>query len=142
MTGLGIFLIVVAIGLIIGELFTGSGLLALGGLTSLIAGLVLLWQQGVLSISWWLVVIFSIVVIGLIVFIVLRIINIYRHQSITGKEEMVGKTAVVKDALDPEGTVFYQGEYWNATSVSGKVNSGEEVIIKEVNGLTLIVMKK
>ena len=54
----------------------------------------------------------------------------------------MGKTAVVKVALDPEGTVFFKGERWTAVSEKGQVEPGEEVIINRVDGLTLYVTKK
>jgi membrane-bound serine protease (ClpP class) len=61
---------------------------------------------------------------------------------VTGKEDLMGKTAIVKEALRPEGTVFYDGELWNAVSKSGHIEPGEEVIIENVNKLTLTVAKK
>jgi membrane-bound ClpP family serine protease len=46
MVWLGIILIIIAVGLIVGEFFTGSGLLAAGGIAALIAGLVVLTTSG------------------------------------------------------------------------------------------------
>ena len=60
----------------------------------------------------------------------------------TGREELIGKTAMVKVALNPEGTVFIKGERWTAISEEGPVKPGEEVVIKKVDGLTLYVTKK
>ena len=42
----------------------------------------------------------------------------------------------------PEGTVFFQGEYWNAVSRSGRIEPGEEVVIEQIEGLKLYVIKK
>jgi len=55
---------------------------------------------------------------------------------------LVGKTAEVKVALEPRGIVFVEGEQWTAISESGRVESGEEVIISRVDGLKLYVTKK
>ncbi len=142
MTNLGIALIVITVGLFIAELFTGSGYLLIGGLISLIIGLAILIGQGVLVLSWWFVALIFILLIGLTVFIVLRVIHAHRNPPITGKEDLVGKTAKVKEKLDPEGTVFYQGDYWNAISETGKIDAGEEVIINKIDGLTLYVSRK
>jgi membrane-bound serine protease (ClpP class) len=144
MIWLGIILIILAVGLVIGELFTGSGLLLVSGIAALIFGLVILFTQGslFLQINWWLVIPLIILIIGLIIFIILRIINTYHHKAVTGKEDLEGKIAKVKETLDPEGTVFYQGEYWNAISKSGRIEPGEEVIIEHVDGLKLYVIKK
>ena len=56
--------------------------------------------------------------------------------------DLKGKTAIVKETLNPKGTVFYQGELWNAESKSGKIETGEEVIIENVDGLMLNVVRK
>jgi len=144
MIWLGFIFIFLAVGFVIGELFTGSGLLLVIGIASLIFGLVVFSTQGtvLLQINWWVAIPLIILIIGLVIFFILRIINTYHHKVITGKEDMEGKTAVVKKTLDPEGTVFYLGEYWNAISNSGKIDSGEKVIIENIDGLTLYVVKK
>jgi membrane-bound serine protease (ClpP class) len=83
-----------------------------------------------------------IVFTGLMIFSILRIIKTYHRQPASGKEDMKGKTAVVREPLNPQGTVFYQGELWNAASNSGKIKSGEEVLIENVKGLMLYVVRK
>ena len=91
----------------------------------------------------WLIVTFVLILfVAGVVYIIFRIINTYRQQAATGKEDLKGKTAVVREELNPEGTVFYQGDLWTALSVSGKLVPGEEVIISQVDGLKLIVTKK
>jgi membrane-bound serine protease (ClpP class) len=141
---LGVVFIVLAVGLIIGELFTGTTLMLVGGLVALIFGLIVLFTQGtvLLGVNWWLVIPLIIVVLALMVFVVWRVINTYRRRAVTGSEDLVGKTAEVREPLDPEGTVFYQGEYWNAISNSGKIDHGEEVTIVKVDGLVLMVARK
>ncbi len=69
-------------------------------------------------------------------------IRAHQRQIAAGSEELVGKTAEVKAALDPKGIVFIQGEQWAAVSETGKVKLGEEVIISKVDGLKLYVTKK
>lgn len=44
--------------------------------------------------------------------------------------------------LDPTGTVFANGEIWNASTEGDRVESGEEVIITRVEGLKLWVTRK
>jgi membrane-bound serine protease (ClpP class) len=92
--------------------------------------------------EWTLVIIIIVLAVAAIVYIVFRIIDSYRPQVTTGKEDLAGKSAVVREELNPEGTVFYQGDLWTAISVSGKIDPGEEVIISKVEGLKLIVAKK
>ena len=76
------------------------------------------------------------------VFVITRVIRAHRRQASTGREDLMGKTATVKVALDPEGVVFFKGERWTATSEEGQIEPGEEVVITEVDGLALKVIKK
>ncbi|MFC2022742.1 NfeD family protein [Chloroflexota bacterium] len=54
----------------------------------------------------------------------------------------MGRTAVAKTVLDPEGTVFLKGERWSAVSEKGRVEHGEEVTITRIDGLKLWVTRK
>ena len=86
-----------------------------------------------------------IVAIGIAVFVAIAIIwgiRAHRHQVSAGREELIGKTAEVKIALEPKGVVFVEGERWTAISEKGRVEPGEEVIITKVDGLKLWVAKK
>lgn len=69
-------------------------------------------------------------------------IRAHRYQISAGKEELIGKTAEVKVALEPKGIVFVEGEQWTAVSEAGRVEPGEEVIISKVDSLKLYVTKK
>ena len=90
----------------------------------------------------WPIALLVVLIAVFIAFAVWRIVLTYRRQATTGREDLIGKTAVVRETLDPEGTVFYQGEFWTARSDSGKIEPGEEVLITKVNGLRLLVTKK
>ena len=89
-----------------------------------------------------LIALVAILIAGFVAFAVWRIVKVHRRQATTGREELRGKTAVVKETLDPEGTVFLEGEHWNAASESGAIKPGEEVVITRVEGLKLYVTKK
>ena len=69
-------------------------------------------------------------------------IRAHRCQVAAGREDLIGKTAEVRVALEPKGIVFIQGEGWTAVSESGRIEPGEEVIITKVDGLKLWVTKK
>ena len=90
----------------------------------------------------WLIVTGIIVSIAFVAITIIWGIGAHRRQLAAGSEELVGKTAEVKAALDPKGVVFIQGEQWTAVSETGKVKPGEEVIITKVDGLKLYVTKK
>jgi membrane-bound serine protease (ClpP class) len=140
----GVLLIVLAFGLFIGELLTTTfGLFTAGGITSLIIGSLILFKGGPLfQIDPWLIATVAILVGGLFAFILNQVIRAHRRQASTGREELIGKTAVVKVALEPEGTVFLKGERWTAVSEAGRVEPEETVIITKVDGLKLYVTKK
>jgi len=141
----GILLILLAFGLFIGELLTTSfGLFTAGGITALVLGSLILFPGGgtLSQVNPWLIVTIVIIVVAFFAFAIQRIIRAHRRQAYTGREELIGKTAIVKVALEPEGMVFFKGERWAAISEKGRVKPGEEVIITKVDGLKLYVTKK
>ncbi len=138
----GVLLIVLAFGLFVAEVFTATfGLFTAGGVTALVIGSLILFKGGPLfQVDPWLIAGVAICLTTLFAFVIQRIIRAHRRQARTGREELMGKTAVVKTALEPEGTVFFKGERWTAVSEKGRVEPGEEVIITRVDGLTLYVI--
>ncbi len=141
----GILLILLAFGLFIGEVLTTTfGLFTAGGIISLVIGSLILFPRGspLFQVDPWLIATVVILVASFFAFAIQRIVRIYRRQAATGREELMGKTAVVKVALEPEGTVLFKGERWTAVLEKGRVKAGEEVIITGVDGLTLRVIKK
>ena len=141
----GLLLIVLAIGLFIAEVFTTTfGLLTAGGVVSLVIGSLILFQGAspVFQVSPWLIATVTITITGVLAFVINRAIAAHRRQARTGREELVGKTALVKVALNPEGMIFFKGERWEAISDEGKIVPGEEVVIQSMDGLTLHVTKK
>jgi membrane-bound serine protease (ClpP class) len=89
-----------------------------------------------------LLVIIGIGAVALIVWVVRRVIRAHQAQAAAGREEMVGRTAVVRQTLNPKGTVFIEGEWWEAVSEEGRVKPGEEVVITKVEGLRVYVARK
>jgi len=141
----GILLILLAFGLFIGEVLTTSfGLFTAGGIIALVIGSLILFPRGspLFSVDPWLIAVVVIVIAGFFAFVIQKVVRTHRRQAATGREELIGKTAVVKVALAPEGEVFFKGELWTAVSEKGWVKPGEEVIINKVDGLTLYVTRK
>ena len=100
-----------------------------------------------IDLSWpqidpWVIVLVIICIIAFIAVTIIWGILAHRHQVSVGREDLVGKTAEVKVALEPKGVVFVEGERWAAISEKGRVEPGEEVIITKVDGLKLWVTKK
>jgi len=141
----GILLILLAFGLFIGEVLTTTfGIFTAGGIAALVLGSLILFPGGgpLFQVNPWLIATVVIIITIVFIFVISRIIRAHRRQASTGREELVGKTATVKEALEPEGTVFLKGERWTAISEKGRVKPGEEVIVTEVDGLILRVIKK
>lgn len=91
------------------------------------------------------IVLFVIIGICLVIFLVFAIrrsIRVHRQQVAAGREEMVGRRAVVKEILNPRGTVLVEGERWTAELKSGQAEPEEEVIITGFDSLKLFVEKK
>jgi len=99
-------------------------------------------DPGWFQIDPWLIAIIVIFIVAFLAVTIIWGIRAHRHQVSAGREDLVGKTAEVKVALEPKGVVFVEGERWTAVSETGRVSPGEEVIITKVDGLKLWVTKK
>lgn len=140
----GLALIIFAVILFILEIkIVSHGLLAIGGIVSLLLGSMMLIKSGspleMARIS--RAVIFSATAITSLffLFVVGLGIKAQRRKVVTGKEALVGTTGEVIDLLSPSGTVKVQGEIWKAESLAGTISSGEKVRIKEMKNLILYV---
>ena len=90
----------------------------------------------------WLLALTIVIVVICLYFVVLWSVRAHRRKIAAGKEDLIGKTAVVVTALNPKGMVLVEGERWTAVIDKGQVEPEEEVIITRVDGLKLIVSKK
>ena len=61
-----------------------------------------------------------------------------RRRAAVGAEALVGRRAVVSSDCMPEGQVRVAGELWRARCAGG-ASAGDEVVVREVEGLTLVV---
>ncbi len=69
-------------------------------------------------------------------------IRAHRKPVSAGREDLIGRTAVVDIALGHKGIVLVEGERWTAILDKGRAEPEEEVIITKVEGLKLWVAKK
>ncbi len=92
----------------------------------------------------WVAVLIVVAVIAVIAFVIVKIVLAHLRQPTTGHEELLNKSAVVRDTLNPEGSVFFEGEgeLWAAISREGRIESGEEVTITKVEDLVLHVKRR
>ncbi len=140
-----IALLVLAGGLFVAEFFTASfGIFTGGGIASLVIGLLILFsgRPTLFQPDPWVIPTIAAVLGSITAFIIYKVVRSHQQQTTTGREELAGKTAIVRAVLKPEGTVFYKGELWTATLDQGEAKPGEEVIITRTEGLKLHVSKK
>ena len=64
-----------------------------------------------------------------------------KRKPVTGLPAMVGSKGKTVSPLAPEGFVRIKGELWEAKSVGGEINVGEEVTVVGQDGLKLTVRK-
>ncbi len=139
----GLALIILAVILFILDIALGlGGVLSIAGVASLIIGSFLLINTSApyLKIAKSLIISASVVVSGFLIIIIRAVYKVHRLKPVTGKEGLIGETAVVYEDLNPEGLVKVSGEIWKALSGDGRIiKKGREVKIISLEGLTLIV---
>jgi membrane-bound serine protease (ClpP class) len=138
----GVALIVLAFIMFVLELFVVSaGALTIGGLIALIFGASMLIDPSTPGIAVSLPVILSVALstAGLMAGAIVLAVRSKRRKVTTGREELIGAIATVRQPLDPKGYVFVEGELWSAVSRSGRIDPPEHVKIVAVEGLTLTV---
>jgi membrane protein implicated in regulation of membrane protease activity len=108
----------------------------------LLSGLIALLSGALFTIHPWLIAPVVLIVIAVCILIVVAVRRERPLQVNTGREGLVGQTAVVRAPLEPKGTVFIEGETWNARLDTGRAERGEEVIVTRVERLQLKVVKK
>lgn len=140
----GLALIIFGIILFILEIkIVSHGMLAIGGIVSLLLGSLMLIKPGSaleqVDISRSVIISATIVAALFFLFIIRFGIKAQNRKVVTGLEALIGETGEVMDILAPTGTVKVQGEVWNAESLAGTISPGEKVRIKEMKQLKLYV---
>ena len=87
------------------------------------------------------IIVTIILAIVLAIFVIIAIVKGQRRKLSAGVVDMVGKLATAHTALNPAGTVFAEGELWNAITEDKHIVAGTEVIITGITGLKLQVSK-
>jgi membrane-bound serine protease (ClpP class) len=120
------------------------GVLAIGGIVSLLLGSMMLIRRGAGPIGQisWTVIISSVIITTLFFLFVIGMgLKAQKLKPVTGAESMIGETGEAKEELNPLGMVFLNGELWQAESVSGIIQNGEKIRVKNMQGFKLYVEK-
>jgi len=139
----GVLLMFLAFAMLVAEAFVPShGLLAAGGVASMLMGSFLLFSGTVFTVNRWLVGGMALGLGAFFFFAISAVVHTHRRPQQTGREGMAGMTAVAKTPLNPRGTVLAHGELWEAISQEGPIEEDEEVLIQRLEGLKLWVIRK
>jgi membrane-bound serine protease (ClpP class) len=139
----GLALILFAIILFIAEIKVVShGLLAVGGVISLLLGSVMLFRspQEYMRVSMSVIIPAVVVSAAFFIFAVMKAINARLKKPTTGTEGLIGEVGIVSTPIAHEGKVSIHGEFWNAISEEN-IEKGEKVQVVGVTHLKLKVKK-
>jgi membrane-bound serine protease (ClpP class) len=119
---------------------TSYGLLAIGGVTAMLIGSVMLIKSDAefFQVSWAVILPVVTLASAFTLLIIGTGIKALRRPAATGREEMVGLIGIARTALAPDGQLAVRGELWEAVSEQ-PVPAGAEVQVTAVDGLRLRV---
>ncbi|HZP18202.1 MAG TPA: nodulation protein NfeD [Terriglobales bacterium] len=120
--------------------FATHGVLAIGGIATLVIGALLLVDAPIPEMRVKLATALAVSIpLGIItVFLMTIAIRARRNKIMTGIEGLVGEVGIAQTALAPVGKVFVHGEIWDAVA-SANVPVGQKVVVCKVDGLQLEV---
>lgn len=139
----GLLLMVLGVTLFIAELnFATFGLLSLGGAIALFLGSVMLIDSDDPAMQISKAVLIPTLLLSILAAVGTLILAIRARNCtpVSGVEGMLGTTAEVKTALEPEGLVWLHGESWKAKCEEW-AQPGETVVVEAVDGLTVKVKR-
>ena len=140
----GVALIGLAFALFGAEIFvSGFGVLGIGGAVSLILGGLLLTStsNSDFQVNRWLLYSIAIVFAAFFIVVAGTLFRSRQGGATIGMDALVGRLAVARSVLNPEGFVFIDGVRWRAHTEGAPIEDGEDVVVTEVEGLTLTVEK-
>jgi membrane-bound serine protease (ClpP class) len=140
----GLLLMAFALLLFIADLkMPTHGFLTVGGVISFALGAVFLFSPSGSStppVSPWTVVFVTALMAGFFGFVVRKALKAQTWTVKTGTQALIGQPAVVRAKLNPEGTIYFDGAYWNAVTDQPPIEQGSEVVVTAIDGLTVHVV--
>lgn len=140
----GIVLVLFGIALVVLDAFTPTnGILTAGGVIALLVGSLTLFDIADRRFGLSLTTVLSVVGVtaALSIFVLSKGLTIQRRRPVTGRTSLIGRIGTARVDLEPEGTVFLNGEYWTARAVDGPIPKGAQIRVERVDGRTLIVRR-
>ncbi len=141
----GVALIVLAIIFFVLEIkVTSFGLLSIGGTISMVAGLLMLYDQPeslfILPTSFVITIAGSMAIIGgIIIYSLMKVVR-KRPKGKSDTINIIGQTGYAVSDFDKGGKVFISGEYWTAES-NDKILKDDKIVVNDISGFRLHVSK-
>ncbi len=140
----GLSLIVLGLGLMVGEAFAPTfGALGIGGAISFALGASMLINSSdpAFAVDPWIIGGVTLLCLGLFSVLLTVALRARRRPAITGIEELKAATADVIDWAQGQGQVRVTGEIWMAKAAGPEyiISTGDKVKVVDVDGLKLIV---
>jgi membrane-bound serine protease (ClpP class) len=119
---------------------TSHGILAIGGIFSMVAGGLMLVEGPIPQMRIRLsTTIGAALPLAVITVVLVRLVLLsHRRKSSVGEEGMIGEVGVAKTDVHQDGKVLVHGEYWNA-SAERPIPAGTRVRVVKVHGLRIEV---
>ncbi len=138
----GIVLLLAAVVFFVLELkHPGVGLPTVGGVVSLLAGGLVLFDPSVPSarVSLWVLLPVAGAMGAFSGFVVKTALRLRRRRAVSGAEALLGREGRAVTALAPRGVVQVAAEEWTALSAGGRIPRGARVRVVGIDGLKLRV---
>jgi len=139
----GLALMLLGIGLLIGEAFAPSfGILGIGGIISLTLGSFFLFDtEGSDLIVDRAIIFTAVATLGSFVLAISYLVfRSQKSKPTMGLQGLIGEIGEVRGKLGPTGKIFVHGEYWNAQA-DGEIDVGEKVKVLGYDGMCLKVSR-
>jgi len=93
-----------------------------------------------LRVSLWLILLMAGIIVFFSLIILRAILKASKRPPQTGAESLIGKTAIAETSLTPNGQVKINHQTWSATSMGGDIQKDQQVVIKDLSGVRLLVI--
>jgi membrane-bound serine protease (ClpP class) len=142
----GLMLILLGFLLLILEVkITSHGLLAVGGIASLLFGSLMLIDSPLpeMQIGLRMILPLTVTLAAILLFLVRLGVKAQAQPAVTGESGMLHTLAQALTPIEPGGVgrVSTRGEIWTATSPE-TIHAGDRVVVTNVKGLLLTVVKR
>jgi len=120
--------------------FASHGVLAIGGIVTMVLGALLLVDAPIpeMRVHLLTALAVSIPLSIITVFLMSIALKARANKVVTGSQGLVGEVGVAQTPLSPEGKVFIHGELWDAVA-STNIPLGQTVVVRQVDGLKIRV---